>query len=311
MHKGGKQRLPHSPALSQQKNVINSIMSILPDNRPITSLQIVEDSERCPKNFLPISKTYDQDADADLWRETNLLFGKQTSRYLCLSKSEGLPDYVVETLSVITEKEVAPRDFSLLSRTADSEQKAWRKKQIIYKLSKKGTVTSAVTDIILCSKLKTAPEGFIMGGEINGILVCYKTGPLPTRLPPPIPEKHIENIESALNSISIYKKPDYLNSIITNDHEYEEISSYNKITSPKRPAPRPPMTQLSSGTLGAYSDMEGVPFMLNPKLSQNFEMPKLATIPNASDLNYDFQLERQILCTTKSESTNLKNPFFK
>lgn len=33
-------------ALSTQKNVINSIMSFLPDNRPITSLQIVEDYEK-------------------------------------------------------------------------------------------------------------------------------------------------------------------------------------------------------------------------------------------------------------------------
>lgn len=35
-----------SPQAHQQKNVINSIMSILPDNRPITSLQIVEDSDK-------------------------------------------------------------------------------------------------------------------------------------------------------------------------------------------------------------------------------------------------------------------------
>lgn len=52
---------------------------------------------RCPKNFVPVNRTHDQDADADLWRETNI-FGKRTSRYLCLSKTEGLPDYIVETL---------------------------------------------------------------------------------------------------------------------------------------------------------------------------------------------------------------------
>lgn len=99
-------------------NVFNSIMSFLPDNRPITSLHIVEDFERlvcsgpfdsdlsiliafvrfsCPKNFSAISRTYDQDSDADLWRDYSL-FGRQNTRYLCLSKSEGLPEYVVETL---------------------------------------------------------------------------------------------------------------------------------------------------------------------------------------------------------------------
>lgn len=34
------------PISPPQKNVINSIMSFLPDNRPITSLQIVEDYEK-------------------------------------------------------------------------------------------------------------------------------------------------------------------------------------------------------------------------------------------------------------------------
>lgn len=52
---------------------------------------------RCPKNFSPIHRTYDQDSDADLWRETNI-FGKRSTRYLCLSKSEGLPEYIVDTL---------------------------------------------------------------------------------------------------------------------------------------------------------------------------------------------------------------------
>lgn len=52
---------------------------------------------------MPVHRTHDQDADADLWRETNILFGKRTSRYLCLSKSEGLPDYIVETLKYVIE----------------------------------------------------------------------------------------------------------------------------------------------------------------------------------------------------------------
>lgn len=55
-------------------------------------------SIRCPKNFIVVHRTYDQDSDADLWRENNILFGKRTSRYLCLSKSEGLADYIVESL---------------------------------------------------------------------------------------------------------------------------------------------------------------------------------------------------------------------
>ncbi|XP_073828136.1 multivesicular body subunit 12-like Mvb12 [Musca autumnalis] len=316
------------------KNVITSIMNFLPDNRPITSLHIVEDYEKCPKNFTPISRTYDQDADADLWRESNYLFGRQTTRYLCLSKTEGLPEYVVETLKVIAEKIAPPKEFSLLSRTADSDQKAWRKRQIAYKLSKRGTVTHAVTDIILCSKLKIAPDGFKLAGDINGILICYKTGAIPVRMPPPVPGLvpaqtnggGISEAEKALNRLNLNngsrnpKQPLPPVPNAAEDHDYEEIQQSYQINSPLRPAPRPPTANRSSpaghsiGTLGTYNDVEGVPFVINPLLKSN-KQDELSTLPQLSDfvlkkdLDYDFQLERQTLCAMKSSAS--KNPFFK
>lgn len=302
-------------------------MSFLPDNRPITSLQIVEDFDKCPKNFTSIHRTYDQDSDADLWRENSIIFGRQTTRYLCLSKTEGLPEYVVETLRVISEKELPPKEFSLLSRTADTEQKAWRKRQIAYKLSKRSSVTHAVTDIILCSKLKTAPEGFKLAGDINGILVCYKTGVLYIRVPPPIPQQaqqqqQIENfsngteIEKALNRLNINRRSSQPLPPVpkSNDNDYEEIQASYQI-SPMRPAPKPPASATigssiySLGTLGVYTELEGVPFSINSRLKTNLEPPILPVIcSSACDLDYDFQLERQILCTMKSSAS--KNPFF-
>ncbi|EDV95427.1 uncharacterized protein LOC6569369 [Drosophila grimshawi] len=323
-------------------NVFNSIMSFLPDNRPITSLHIVEDFERCPKNFSAIHRTYDQDADADLWRENNLLFGRQTTRYLCLSKSEGLPEYVVETLKVIAEKVPPPKEFSLLSRTADSDQKAWRKRQIAYKLSKRGTVTQAVTDVILCSKLKIAPDGFKLAGDINGVLICYKTSAIATRLPPPIPGIPSSNsnananansnssceVEQALNRLNLHGQQQQraggargpLPQLPAGGehHDYEEIQAHYQINSPQRPAPPRPATSGRSGyggtgTLGTYTELEGVPFILNPLLQRSQPITELPTLPDISTLlktlDYDFQLERQILCTMKSSAS--KNPFFK
>ncbi|XP_017871735.1 PREDICTED: multivesicular body subunit 12A [Drosophila arizonae] len=322
------------------KNVFNSIMSFLPDNRPITSLHIVEDFERCPKNFNAIHRTYDQDADADLWRENNLLFGRQTTRYLCLSKSEGLPEYVVETLKVIAEKVPPPKEFSLLSRTADSDQKAWRKRQIAYKLSKRGTVTQAVTDIILCSKLKIAPDGFKLAGDINGVLICYKTGAIPVRLPPPVPGSSCE-VEQALNRLNLHGQRTARGPLpqlpASNEHhDYEEIQAHYQINSPQRPAPPRPASMgggtgvgagggaaanentgrsnyFGIGTLGTYTELEGVPFAMHAMLQRSQPMTELPTLPEISTLlktlDYDFQLERQILCTMKSSAS--KNPFFK
>ncbi|KAH8387636.1 hypothetical protein KR093_008351 [Drosophila rubida] len=324
---------------SSPMNVFNSIMSFLPDNRPITSLHIVEDFERCPKNFNAIHRTYDQDADADLWRDYNILFGRQTTRYLCLSKSEGLPDYVVETLKVIAEKVAPPKEFSLLSRTADSDQKAWRKRQIAYKLSKRGTVTHAVTDVILCSKLKIAPDGFKLAGDINGVLICYKTGAIPVRLPPPVPipaavPGNSCEVEQALNRLNLHgqrasRGPLPQVPATTEHHDYEEIHTHFQINSPQRPAPPRPAAAAAAaaaaagggrggsyggtGTLGTYTELEGVPFAMHAMLQRNQPVTDLPAMPEVSallkTLDYDFQLERQILCTMKSSAS--KNPFFK
>ena len=37
--------------------------------------------------------------------------------------------------------------------------------------------SQTVTDIIILSRSKVAPEGFIMVGELNGLCICYKKGP--------------------------------------------------------------------------------------------------------------------------------------
>ncbi|XP_026848252.1 multivesicular body subunit 12A [Drosophila persimilis] len=324
------------PGAGNATNVFNSIMSFLPDNRPITSLHIVQDFERCPKNFSAIHRTYDQDADADLWRDYSI-FGRQNTRYLCLSKSEGLPDYVVETLQVIADKTTPPKEYSLLSRTADSDQKAWRKRQIAYKLSKRGSVTQAVTDIIVCSKLKVAPDGFKLAGDINGVLICYKTGAIPVRLPPPVPAGAAAatagggtcEVEQALNRLNLqgqrHSRGPLPQPPTAEHHDYEEIQANYQINSPQRPAPPRPAGSSAvvggegraayggTGTLGTYTELEGVPFVMDVRLQRNQPGTDLPILPELStllrSLDYDFQLERQVLCTMKSSAS--KNPFFK
>lgn len=56
------------------------------------------------------------------------------------------------------------------------------------------------------------------------------------------------------------------------EHDYEEIQHSYQINSPQRPAPKPPVnTALNTsshcvGTLGAYTELEGVPFVINSML---------------------------------------------
>ena len=77
-----------------------------------------------------------------------------------------------------------------------ADQKAWRKRQLCYRLTAIDSCFLAITDIIILSKTKKAPQGFTLAGEMNGLTICYKAAPLPahrnqpaapTRPPMPLP----------------------------------------------------------------------------------------------------------------------------
>lgn len=165
-----------------QRNSINpfeSLINILPCDRPIKTIQIVENFESCPAHFVPLHKTLDTDSDADLFKE-NILFGKRNTRYLCISKTEGLPNFVLEKVKIIaTNEHLANEGFISIKNTSDTNQKAWRKKQLVYKLSKTEAVSECITDIILLTKYnKQPPEGFQYLGELERVHICYKVAPV-------------------------------------------------------------------------------------------------------------------------------------
>ncbi|KAK9884660.1 hypothetical protein WA026_007503 [Henosepilachna vigintioctopunctata] len=286
--------------LNSLSAIRRSIHGNLPDDRPVKSITLVENISNCPQGFYPVSRTYDQDQDADL-RESSI-FKSSSARYLCLSKTEGLPNFVVSELLVINEKDFPPAGFSLLNRTSDSEQKAWKKKQLCYRLVNLKNTKSAVTDIIICSRLKKAPEGFIFAGELNGVTICYKMGnvqdshsntcqtpQIPNRPPRPAPPPPVGN-------------PTYPN-LQEDDHDYE-------ILLPGYPQPRPPAPLPSTGPINSTQTMnsgssntamEGVPFIINPKFltSANASKVTLPVIKARSmqqllkDYSYPFTIERQ------------------
>ncbi|XP_044757450.1 multivesicular body subunit 12B [Coccinella septempunctata] len=277
-----------------------SAYATLPDDRPVTAITIVENISNCPPGFYPVSRTYDQDQDADL--KESSIFKSSQSRYLCLSKTEGLPNFVISDLVVTNEKGVLPIGYSLLNRTTDTEQKAWKKKLISYRLVNLKHTKVAITDIIVCSRLKKAPEGFDFAGEINGVTICYKMGNVqdseaassqpqaaPNKPPRPAPPPPIAN-------------PSYPN-LQDDDHDYEILlPSYPR---PNQPPPVPTSTsQNNTNTLNvsnAFSAMEGVPFVINPAFLTSANASKV-TLPSIKaksmqqilrDYSYPFSVERQ------------------
>lgn len=155
------------------------------------------------------------------------------------------------------ERELPGEGFSILTRTADSEHKAWRKRQICYRLAKRGSVTQAVTDIILCSKIKAAPDGFALAGEINGITVCFKIGPIAHRPPPSIPadQQAINELENNLYYMNIRNGSKNLSdngkaNNGSNNNDYELLQTSYRLSPPKRIAPKAP----NNSSTGSMND---------------------------------------------------------
>ncbi|CAK1548062.1 unnamed protein product [Leptosia nina] len=244
--------------------VLSALGGALPDERPLLSLQIVESVAKCPAGYWPVSRTYDEDADAGLLRQTGL-FGKKPSHYICLSKSEGVPGYVMDGLMVLGEREATPAGYSVAGRAG--------KRRVCTRVSRVGGAAPAspalnsaplVTDVIVCSRMRSAPQGFLLAGEINGKVVCYKvsggsgetspthhseyenvisnTTPEANRRLRAVPERppKLSPLVNELNNLNLKSSTTYPKiEEFTSDHDYEALSpSYN--IKPVRPAPRPP-----------------------------------------------------------------------
>ena len=64
-----------------------------------------------------MAKTYDQDTDADLWKDG---FWRRETRYLCLSKTEGVSGHVVEEVALVGERDMPPESHTLIPHTTDT-----------------------------------------------------------------------------------------------------------------------------------------------------------------------------------------------
>ncbi|KAK3881544.1 hypothetical protein Pcinc_014016 [Petrolisthes cinctipes] len=160
----------------------------LPDDRPITSICVVEELIGCPPNFTAVNKTHDQDIDADLYKDG---FFRRVTRYLCHSKVEGYQGYVVEQLAIVPERDARPTGYTIVEQTFDTNQKAFKKRQLCFKQVPHKLATQTITDIIILSRSKLAPEGFSLVGEMNGLCVCVKPGPAPSVTHSPGPSQSL------------------------------------------------------------------------------------------------------------------------
>ncbi|GBP08271.1 Multivesicular body subunit 12B [Eumeta japonica] len=222
-------------------SVLRSLDGALPDERPLLSLLIIENVAKCPAGYWPVSRTYDEDADAGLLRQ-NGLFGKKPSHYICLSKTEGVPGYVVDGVIVVGERDTPPPGYGVAGRAG--------KRRLCTRLAHRTRhpTNATVTDIIVCSRMRNAPDGFMLAGEINGKVVCYKLSGTNDGAPVADYENVISQTPDSNRIRSAPERPPKLTSLVTElnglnlktDDDYEALSPTYNINKPSRPAPRPP-----------------------------------------------------------------------
>uniref|UniRef100_A0A8D9EID4 Multivesicular body subunit 12A n=1 Tax=Cacopsylla melanoneura TaxID=428564 RepID=A0A8D9EID4_9HEMI len=270
--------------------------SVIPDDKPITAISVLEDVQKCPSSYTVISKTLDQDSDADMWRESAFLFRK--TRYLCVSKTEGIPDYIVENICIINEKETPPDGYCLIARTIDSDQRAWRKRQICYRLTKRSLAKSCISHISFQAKSKKPLEGYCSAGDLNGLTLCYKQGANVNETP----SDHLYPLTPSRNSIIGPTSPYENIPPATRKQRAPSPPNYQQVEDlkPSRPAPRPPPSNYA--TIGPDDGLHGVPFVLNPLINNSLDnvvksvpkMPVKTAEEIDQEFSYDFTLEKSL-----------------
>lgn len=102
-----------------------------------------------------------------MWKDG--FFGRKITRYICVSKSQGRPEYVISAIQIIPDKEMPPEGFSLIQHTVDTNQKAMRKKQLCYALGHYRSNVDSIVEIAIFSKLSTKDivNGFCSVGYVT------------------------------------------------------------------------------------------------------------------------------------------------
>ncbi|KAL1423514.1 hypothetical protein MTO96_020902 [Rhipicephalus appendiculatus] len=145
--------------------MMQDLLKVLPDDLPITDVCIIEDPQNCPPGYHVVDKTFDQDTDADLWKDR--FFGRRITRYICYSKAHHAE--CVQSLLVVADKEVPPEGHIVMNSTKDTD----------------GFVLAGeVNSLLIGYKLTTV-------APINGRKNSYHQPPLPP-LPYPLPS-HVDD----------------------------------------------------------------------------------------------------------------------
>ncbi len=244
-----------------------------PNNVP-TGYQCIRKGSKHPHSYIYIYKSFslvfdEPSRDADLMADTIL---DRKDRFLCITRVyplAGNQTLVLEDIKLINERDPPAPQYTALTYTQDTYEKATAKRTICVKLVERQAGMKSICDIIFLYKAKRPPQFYTIIGDINGLQMCIKEGTVPSlRAPPPVPVSNL------------YPNP---------NHEP---------TTPDQPY---------TNTLSKKSDekeiLDGIPFEINPKylvrnrnsandLLGSDSVQILSSYEIEQYFNYDFILER-------------------
>lgn len=258
------------------------------NTNPVTGVCIVSDPQKCPPSYELLMRSKDRESDCDLWRETNMF--KKTTRYLCFTRAynkNNQDQKVLASIQILPEKELPPPGFMILEKTIDSEERALKKKQFCVKFGDRNSLTEAISDIIIHSKVKRAPEGYtLIGGDVNSLMICVKVSRIP-------PETQTFNHTGSSQTNGMRPAP------------APPIAGY-----PLHPMPAPRLNQslnvFDKNEMSPINALTGIEFQINPSIHDTSKKTSGPT-PSISyrslndienEYHYSFALEQSFLQKT-------------
>ncbi|XP_063966834.1 multivesicular body subunit 12B-like isoform X1 [Lytechinus pictus] len=279
---------------------------------PITGLCVVADKNRCPDGYTVIETTTDNQ-DADLWKDK--LLRKKTTRYMCYTKNltPSVGDNVVVDVMVIKENESIPAGYSCIGTTHDSDEPVLKKRLLVIQLFNRKATEKAITEIYLTSsKTKNKPVEVSPRGDINGINLFLRLGPVMQL----IPKEAVRKAPVPAPRQNLPLPPQSSTESYDNTYGLPQQSgpsqlpySWDKARTSRQSTLR--TSHSHSLETDVLSAIEGVPFQINSALQATtisaYDVPR---IPYKSELEinnqfyYDFNFEAQ----TKQRLTMCDSP---
>ncbi|XP_070531698.1 multivesicular body subunit 12B-like [Ptychodera flava] len=300
---------------------LNSLQTALTADHPITGLCVVADKNKCPPGYELQAKTAEGN-DADLWRDS--FFGKKTPRYFCYTRifplDNGRVNNVLADMALLGLDNPPPPGWSSIPTTLDSREPVLKKKQLCVRMLPRENTQAAVCDILLLAKAKRAPAGYTLIGELNGMLICLRLGPIPhqqrqqQQQAAPQQQQHQQQHQQQQQQPQsmVSMPPSYLSMPPTYSMDQQSNPASNL------PYTAPSMGQMSASMLRTTSrvqrsqdlpgqqanpsyGIEGVPFDLNKRFEAmqtltHVDIPEVSYMSEVEINNqyqYDFKTERQ------------------